>query len=277
MVRHPVDKLYFTVFGGAEISGTSSPATRSCTLWESRRAQRPHHRSPGLKENFWAMGDTGPCGPCSEIHYDMGPAGVRSRPRRLQVPLRLRPLRRNLESRLHAVQSRRPGKLNPLPKPSVDTGAGLERIAAVLQHKISNFDTDLFQPLSRGEAARLANVDQSDPKIQPSLRIIADHSRAATFLISDGVIPSNEGRGYVLRKILRRAIFHGNSLGMDQPFMHTMVYAVRDAMGEAYPEIKDSAPRVANIVLAEEERYQRGVLKALETFYGREAESGDCY
>jgi len=150
------------------------------------------------------------------------------------------------------------GKLNPLPKPSVDTGAGLERFAAVLQGKISNFDTDLFQPLIQ-EAGRLANVDASDPKIQPSLRIIADHSRAATFLISDGVIPSNDGRGYVLRKIIRRALRHAHMLDAPSPFLSAMSAAVRAEMKEAYPELEETAVRVNRVLDEEERRFSRTV------------------
>src|SRR5208282_1409441 len=146
------------------------------------------------------------------------------------------------------------GALHPLPKPSVDTGAGLERVTAVLQGKISNFDTDLFVPLMQA-AAKLGHVDAGDPNSTSSLRIIADHARAATFLISDGVTPSNEGRGYVLRKIIRRAITHGRLLGQAKPFLHEMVFAVRDLMRDAYPELNESAERVSKTVLAEETRF----------------------
>src|SRR5581483_3834048 len=153
------------------------------------------------------------------------------------------------------------GKLNPLPKPSIDTGAGLERVTAVLQGVISNYDTDLFTPLIK-RAAELTDVSlereeqrESSSKNAASLRVIADHSRAATFLISDGVIPANEGRGYVLRKIIRRGIRHGRLLGQNKPFLHDMVYAVRDLMQDAYPELKESADRVAKAVLAEETRF----------------------
>ncbi len=159
-------------------------------------------------------------------------------------------------------------KLTPLPKPSIDTGMGLERVSAVLQGKISNFETDLFRPLideawdlirGEGDPSWFEFEGLSEDK-KASLRIIADHSRAATFLISDGVLPSNEGRGYVLRKILRRGIRHGRLLGLEKPFMYQMVYAVRDLMGGAYPELKDSAERVAKVVEAEEKQFDR-VLK----------------
>ena len=154
-------------------------------------------------------------------------------------------------------------KLVPLPNPSIDTGAGLERLASVLQGKISNFETDLFTPLieKAAELAGLAERAELAALIgNASLRIIADHARAATFLINDGVLPSNEGRGYVLRKILRRGIRHGRLLGQEQPFLYQMVYAVRDLMHGAYPELTDSADRVAKVVLAEEKQFDR-VLK----------------
>jgi alanyl-tRNA synthetase len=174
------------------------------------------------------------------------------------------------------------GKLNPLPKPSIDTGAGLERIAAVLQGVISNYETDLFIPLIKraaeltgSAAARVgtgaspvhAERSSAGSKSAASLRVIADHSRAATFLISDGVIPSNEGRGYVLRKIIRRAVTHGRLLGQMKPFLHEMVFAVRDLMQDAYPELKETADRVSKAVLAEETRFAHTVdvgLKKLE-------------
>src|SRR6202789_4259001 len=153
------------------------------------------------------------------------------------------------------------GELHLLPKPSIDTGAGLERMAAVLQGKISNFETDLFTPLI-ARAGELTNTRYHDGTIpsDASLRIIADHARAATFLIGDGVLPANEGRGYVLRKILRRAIRHGRLLGQEKPFLFEMVFAVRDEMKGAYPDLVDSAPRIAKVVEAEEMQFDR-VLK----------------
>jgi alanyl-tRNA synthetase len=158
------------------------------------------------------------------------------------------------------------GRVAPLPKPSIDTGAGLERLTAVLQGKISNFDTDLFQPLMR-VAARLANVDPHKPEIQPSLRILADHARAATFLISDGVVPSNDGRGYVLRKIIRRALRHGKLLGAPSPLLAPLSESVRELMHDFYPELDDSAARTRQILDAEESRFGRTLdigLKKLE-------------
>ena len=163
------------------------------------------------------------------------------------------------------------GKLNPLPKPSIDTGAGLERIASVLQGVISNYETDLFTPLIK-RAAELTGTSlkneldkEAHTKSAASLRVIADHSRAATFLISDGVIPSNEGRGYVLRKIIRRAITHGRLLGQTKPFLHHMVSAVRELMQDAYPELKETADRVSKAVLAEETRFAHTLDLGLST------------
>jgi alanyl-tRNA synthetase len=176
------------------------------------------------------------------------------------------------------------GKLNPLPKPSIDTGMGLERITAVLQGVISNYETDLFVPLIK-RAAELTGADlqketrkEAQAKSAASLRVIADHSRAATFLISDGVLPSNEGRGYVLRKIIRRAITHGRLLGQTKPFLHEMVFAVRDLMQHAYPELKDTVANVSRTVRIEETRFANTLeigLSKLETLLSDGRLSGD--
>jgi alanyl-tRNA synthetase len=267
----PLEKLYFTVFGGAEVSGTTLPTdTEAAAFWAKVGAPKGRIIAvPGLKENFWAMGDTGPCGPCSEIFYDMGPAASDQGHTDCQFGC---DCGRYMEIwNLVFMQFNRDasGKLNPLPKPSVDTGMGLERTAAVLQGKISNYDTDLFVPLIN-EAARLAHVDAKDPNVQPSLRIVADHSRAATFLISDGVIPSNDGRGYVLRKIIRRALRHAHILGAPTPFLSPMSAAVRDEMKDAYPELEESAGRITRILDEEEGRFSRTVdvgLKKLESIF----------
>jgi alanyl-tRNA synthetase len=216
------------------------------------------------------MGDTGPCGPCSEIHYDMGVAASEHGHTDCAFTC---DCGRYVELwNLVFMQFDRDGngKLNPLPKPSIDTGMGLERIAAVLQGVISNYDTDLFTPLIK-RAAELTGTSlkkelsrEAQTKSAASLRVIADHSRAATFLISDGVIPSNEGRGYVLRKIIRRAITHGRLLGQTEPFLSEMVFAVRDLMAGAYPELNDSVERVSKAVLAEETRFANTLNVGLE-------------
>jgi alanyl-tRNA synthetase len=264
----PVDKLYFTVFGGAELAPGTTLGTdeEAMKLWADVGA--PPDRIipvPGLKENFWAMGDTGPCGPCSEIFFDMGPAASDQGHTDCKFGC---DCGRYVEIwNLVFMQFNRDasGAVEPLPKPSIDTGAGLERLAAVLQGKISNYDTDLFQPLIR-KAALSLDVDlRIGPSTAPSLRIIADHARATTFLITDGVIPSNDGRGYVLRKIIRRAIRHGRLLGVDRPFFAEMVFAVRDLMGKAYPELLDpAAARVPEIVSAEERRFAHAIDKGLK-------------
>ncbi len=283
----PLDKLYFTVFGGAEIAPGKQldPDHEAAKLWLDVDAPKDRViEVPGLKENFWAMGDTGPCGPCSEIFYDMGSAASdqgHAGANECKFPC---DCGRYVEIwNLVFMQFNRDsnGNLNPLPKPSVDTGAGLERLAAVLQNKISNFDTDLFVPLIKRAAelcikggngkwfaafedplSRPATTRASELKEVPtqiSLRIVADHSRTATFLISDGVIPSNEGRGYVLRKIIRRALRHGKMLDAQGPFLSSMSDAVRSEMKDAYPELAESAPRVNRILNEEESRFIRTV------------------
>ncbi len=261
----PSDRLYVTIFGGAEVApGTTLGVDEEASkLWLGQNV--PSERIfaiPGLKDNFWAMGDTGPCGPCSEIHYDMGPVASDAGHTDCKFPC---DCGRYVEIwNLVFMQFNRDsgGTLTPLPKPSIDTGMGLERLAAVLQGVISNYDTDFFTPLI-DRAAQLTGVDETkELEVEDrnnraaSLRVIADHARATTFLITDGVLPSNEGRGYVLRKIMRRAIRHGRLLGAEKPFLFEMVNAVRDLMGAAYPELHEpNAARVPDIVLAEENRF----------------------
>jgi alanyl-tRNA synthetase len=259
----PVEKLYFTVFGGAEISGQKLPPDHeSAGFWTAVGAPKNRvFEVPGLKENFWAMGDTGPCGPCTEIFYDMGPqASDKTGPDCPDCKFPCDCGRYVEIWNLVLMQYNREasGKLNLLPKPSVDTGMGLERMTAVLEDKISAFDTDVFQPIMR-EAAKLANVDAGEPKIQPSLRIVADHSRSATFLIADGVVPSNDGRGYVLRKIIRRALRHARVLQAPAPFLSIMSRTVREEMKEAYPELEEHASRITRILDEEENRFTRTV------------------
>jgi alanyl-tRNA synthetase len=202
-------------------------------------------------DNFWAMGETGPCGPCTEIFYDHGPeveGGPPGSPdedgdRYIEIwNLVFMQFDRSAD-----------GTMNPLPKPCVDTGLGLERLAAVLQHKHSNYEIDLFRALT-GAAAALTGCDQPD---NASLNVIADHIRACSFLISDGVVPSREGRGYVLRRIIRRAIRHGYKLGQKQPFFHKMVTPLLEQMGDAYPDLKKKAQLISDTLLDEEQRFAR--------------------
>jgi len=200
-------------------------------------------------DNFWQMGDTGPCGPCSEIFYDHGPDVQGGPPgsadadgdRYIEI-WNLVFMQYNRDSA---------GTLHPLPKPSVDTGMGLERISAVMQHVHSNYDIDLFQSLIKA-AARVTNTKNLADN---SLKVIADHIRACSFLITDGIIPGSEGRGYVLRRIIRRAIRHGYKLGQKQPFFHQLVEDLSQVMGQAYPELASAKTRVAAVLLQEEERF----------------------
>ena len=271
----PKDKLDVTIFGGAEVApgATLGEDDEARKFWLEQQVPASRiYAIPGLKDNFWAMGDTGPCGPCSEIHYDMGPEASDERHADCKFPC---DCGRYVEIwNLVFMQFNRDagGKLTPLPKPCVDTGMGLERAAAVLQGVISNYDTDLFVPLMK-RAAELCGVDFAAEEAleegkggAASLRVIADHARATTFLISDGVLPSNEGRGYVLRKIMRRAIRHARLLGQKQPVVLTeMVDAVERLMEGAYPELRGPAFRhVPQIVRAEEQRFARTLDTALE-------------
>jgi alanyl-tRNA synthetase len=207
------------------------------------------------KDNFWQMGDTGPCGPCSEIHYDLGPKASDLGHPDCAFPCDCGRYTELWNLVFMQFNRDEQGNITPLPRPSIDTGAGLERLATALQGKISNFDTDLFRPLIK-EAADLANVEYgTSHDTDVSLRIIADHARAAAFLISDGVLPSNEGRGYVLRLILRRALYHGQTLGLNEPFMFKVSSEVIEMMKDAYPELVEAGHHVAKAIKIEEERY----------------------
>ena len=245
-VKLPADKLWATVYKdddeAFELWRTvvGIPADRIVRL--------------GEKDNFWSMGDTGPCGPCSEILIDQGPEMSCGKPgcavgcdcdRYLEI------------WNLVFMQYNRDatGKLTPLPKPSIDTGMGLERLSAVCQKVKSNFETDLFQPIIR-EIASLAGVPyHKDQQTDISYQVCADHLRAMTFLISDGVLPANEGRGYVLRRILRRASRYGRLIGIVKPFLYKLTGVVVDEMRDAYPDLVDSREHVAKVVLLEEERF----------------------
>ncbi len=264
-------KLYVTIFEGmGEGEGSVPRDDEAAGFW--REVGVPAERivaMPG-KDNFWAMGDTGPCGPCSEIFYDLGIEAAETPGVDLPFP---QDEQRYVEVwNLVFMQFDRGagGVLTPLPKPSIDTGMGLERIAAVLQGVLSNFETDLFVPLI-ARAAELVGWSSetlagAGEKETASLRIIADHARAATFLISDGVVPANEGRGYVLRKIMRRGIRHGRLLGQEKPFLFEMVRAVREEMKVAYPELVEHSERVSKTVLAEEEQFARAIASGWAVF-----------
>jgi alanyl-tRNA synthetase len=245
----PKDKLWTTVYKDDDeaydiwVKEIGVPPERCIRIGDKPGGQK------FLSDNFWQMADTGPCGPCSEIFYDHGPdipGGPPGSPdadgdRYIEI------------WNLVFMQFNRDeqGNLNPLPKPSVDTGMGLERLAAVLQHVHSNYEIDLFQDLI-GAAARETGARDLGSN---SLKVIADHIRACSFLVVDGVIPSNEGRGYVLRRIIRRAIRHGYKLGQKEPFFHRLVADLAVAMGDAYPELRQAQDRVAAVLRQEEIRF----------------------
>ena len=215
----------------------------------------------GDKDNFWSMGDTGPCGPCSEIFYDHGPDVPGGPPGSKDDDLDRYIEIWNLV--FMQFEQSADGTRTPLPKPSVDTGMGLERIAAVMQHVHSNYEIDLFQALLKA-AAEVTHTQDLEAK---SLRVIADHIRSCSFLICDGVLPSNEGRGYVLRRIIRRAIRHGHKLGCDQPFFHKIVHTLVAEMGEAYAELRDNEDRIVAALKQEEAQFAKTLdagMKVLE-------------
>jgi alanyl-tRNA synthetase len=246
----PEERLWVTVFNDDD---------EAADIWLKEMKVDPERFSRmGEKDNFWAMGDTGPCGPCSEIFYDHGPEVAGGPPgspdedgdRYVEI------------WNLVFMQFDRgaDGELTPLPAPSVDTGMGLERLAAVMQGVHSNYETDLFTGLTE-TAADLIGVKNEG---QSSLNVIADHIRACAFLVVDGVLPGNEGRGYVLRRIIRRAIRHGKKLGMDDPFFHKLVAPLADEMGEAYPELVKARPHVEKVLAREEARFAETLDQGME-------------
>src|SRR5450432_2115022 len=280
----PKEKLYVTVFGGAEVApGTALGVDEEAKgFWLEQRV--PADRIvpvPGLKDNFWAMGDTGPCGPCSELFYDMGVTASEEGHTDCKFPCecgryveiwnlvfmqferanKRKPINIRTDFSDHELANQEFEEPTPvyinLPNPAIDTGMGLERMAAVLQDVISNYETDLFQPVIQ-DAAKLAKIDYGDDfKGDSSLQVIADHARAATFLISDGVVPGRDRREYVLRKILRRAIRHGKLLGLENPFIHSLVSTVVQEMKDAYPELVPSEHLISSIILQEEKQFGR--------------------
>ncbi len=261
----PKDRLYVTIFREDD---------EADQLWR-KVAGIPGDRIFRLdeKDNFWQMGDTGPCGPCSEIHYDLGPEAAA--PGREDERFPDDGGGRFVEIwNLVFMQFDRAsgGAMTPLPRPSIDTGMGLERVAAVLQGKLSNYDTDLIRPIV-DRAAELFGVHyEEETRTGAALRINADHSRAAAFLIHDGVLPSNEGRGYVLRKIMRRAIRNARMAGRTEPYLASLTNFVAELMKPGYPEMIESAPRVARIVTEEEHRYAT-TFHVAEKVFAEEAKS----
>jgi alanyl-tRNA synthetase len=259
-------RLWFSVFGGDDEVGADEEAIE---LWVKAGAPRERVLKFGRKDNFWQMGETGPCGPCSEIHYYRGEnpndpnfnkAEYVNGPGDTTVEIW------NLVFMQYNRIETAPGqyKLDPLPAPSVDTGAGLERVTAVLQGKTSNFETDLIRPIIDFTATLLGKpyvFDESEESV--SFRVIADHARATAFLITDGIFPGNDGRGYVLRKIMRRAIWHGNRLGFKDLFFAKVTDFVADLMGEAFPELRETRATVGRVVTIEEKLFNSTVSTGL--------------
>lgn len=256
----PVERLWFTVYQEDE---------ESAKLWRSVGAPSERILRFGEKENFWSMGETGPCGPCTEIHYFQGPHLADNRPELVNGPEDVTLEIWNLVFMQYDRDAQ--GHLHPLPKPCVDTGAGLERLAAVLQGVTSNYDTDLFAPILQ-RIQELAQRDyEPDSELGPAFRVIADHARAAALLLADGVIPSNEGRGYVLRRIIRRALRYGRRLGFDGVFLVDVVPAVVESLKDVYPELAQRVGIVQELLRSEEERFAR-TLNMGTDLVGRELE-----
>src|ERR1700688_331997 len=244
----PKDKLYVTVFR------EDDEAER---LWqEVAGVSKSRIFRLDEKDNFWQMGETGPCGPCSEIYYDFGPEAADPGKEDVEFPGDAGDRFVEIWNLVFMQYERAAdGIMTPLPRPSIDTGMGLERVAAVLQGKFSNYDTDLLRPIIE-RAADLINVTYGErDRTDVALRINADHARATAFLIHDGVLPSNEGRGYVLRKIMRRAIRNARMIGTADPYLYKLTGFVAESMSDAYPEMMETVQRVARVVKDEEHRY----------------------
>src|SRR5262245_13425005 len=259
----PPEKLWTTVY---------HPVDEAYDLWTKtigvpkERVVRIGDKPGGQKyqsDNFWQMADTGPCGPCSEIFYDHGPDVAGGPPGSPDADGdRYIEIWNLVFMQFDRQKSGDSFVMHPLPRPSVDTGMGLERIAAVLQHVHSNYQIDLFQDLIKAAARETGARDLKNP----SLNVIADHIRACSFLVVDGVIPGNEGRGYVLRRIIRRAIRHGYQLGQKQPFFHKLVADLDRAMGDAYPELRQAKDKVAATLKAEEDKFAETLENGMKLF-----------
>jgi len=253
----PADRLWITVYTDDD---------EAARIWLDEIGIAPERFGRiGAEDNFWSMGDTGPCGPCSEIFYDHGPALSGGPPGTPEADGDRYVEIWNLV--FMQYDRDRHGTLHPLPKPSVDTGMGLERLAAVLQGVHSNYDIDLFRHLIEA-AAQATGIDtpaaERPDEVVSSLKVIADHIRSCSFLVLDGVLPSNDGRGYVLRRIIRRAARHGHRLGCDWPFFHTLVPALIAEMGSGYPDLAASGERIAKILRLEEERFAETLSQGIE-------------
>jgi alanyl-tRNA synthetase len=269
-----VNRLWFTVYQG----DASLPADEEAAQeWVKAGASPDHVLRFGKKDNFWSMGDTGPCGPCSEIHYFRGDDMSQNVPALVNGPGDDTMEIWNLVFMQYDRDAQ--GMLAPLPAPSIDTGAGLERLTSVLQKVPTVYDIDSFRAIMKvvtETSGHRYGGDMND-ELDTAARVLCDHSRSTTFLISDGVIPSNEGRGYVLRKIMRRAMRHGMKLGVTEPFLYRLVDVIVDQMGDAYPELNANRDTVTNVIRGEEDRFGAvltGGLPKLEDAIDRAASSG---
>jgi alanyl-tRNA synthetase len=256
----PVDRLWVTVFDGTPAVPGDEEAL---AIWRDEVGVDPSRiLRLGEKDNFWRMGDTGPCGPCSEIHFDLGAdltsvSGASTPENDSQRYVEIW----NLV--FMQFDQKADGSFEPLPAPSIDTGMGLERITSVLQAKRSNYDTDLFAPILQAIAERAKTRYGASPESDTSMRVIADHTRTLCFLVADGVVPANDKRGYVLRRVLRRAIRHGRKLGLTGPFLEDVAPAVIETLGEVYPEIVGAQPAILEVARREEERFGETVAAGL--------------
>ena len=262
-LKLPKERLWVTVFEGDASVPADEEAER---LWQAVGVAPERILRFSAKDNFWSMGDTGPCGPCSEIHYYQGddvahqvPEGVNSDDDDYMEIWNLVFMQYDRDGQ---------GRLTPLPKPSIDTGMGFERLVAVLQGVRNNYETDLFAPIIDRLITLVGRGREHYAANQAQYHAIADHSRACAFLIADGIRPGNEGRNYVLRRILRRAAYQGQTLGLTKPFLAETAAVVIEGMGDAYPELSAKADYIKQVITTEEERFGRTLqsgLKKLET------------
>ncbi|MCZ6474649.1 MAG: alanine--tRNA ligase [SAR324 cluster bacterium] len=265
----PADSLYATVFGGSPEEGLEADDVAAGLWTEVTPLPEARVLRCGKKDNFWEMGEIGPCGPCSEVHMDLGEgtcplgdAGVHECQVNQEGCWRFIELWNLVFIQFNRLAS---GELEPLPAQHVDTGMGLERITRVLQGKQSNYDSDLFTPILDA-IAEITGVPDAEGEVGVAFRVIADHLRSLTFAISDGALPSNEGRGYVLRRMLRRAARFGKVLGMQEPFIHKLVPVLGEVMGDAFPELRVQAAHAARVIKAEEESFAQTLDRGLEIF-----------
>lgn len=245
VLKLPKEKLYFTVYLDDD---------ETIEIWKSLGVPDDHISRLGEEDNFWRAGPTGPCGPCSEIYYDQGPSFSCGKPD-CKVGCDCDRYLEFWNCVFTQFDGQEDGTLAPLPTKNIDTGMGLERMAAIMQGVQSNYDTDVMRDLVRVGETLSGKAYHSAPAVDLSLRIIADHSRSVSFMIADGILPSNEGRGYVLRRLLRRAVLHGHKLGIQGPFLSNYVAKIVELMGDVYPEIVDNRELVERVMLSEEQRF----------------------